>query len=96
MNKKKKKKKSRYSTSWLSQIFSTDQGHNSNLQLGAGIQHDILPGVLDVLHPRGQPGDRVVKAHLLPPVTFWGLRNLGIPVGRAGLEPSDNEEQSLQ
>ena len=68
-----------------------EQQHHSNLQLGARVQHDVLQSVLDVFRPRGQPGNRVVKAHLLPLVPFWRLGDLGVPAGRAGLQPSDHE-----
>lgn len=38
----------------------------SDLEFRAGIQHDVLGVVLDILHPRRQPGDGVVMLHSLP------------------------------
>lgn len=37
-----------------------------DLNSGAGIEHDVLDGTLDVLCPRCQPGHLVVMTHLLP------------------------------
>jgi len=71
-----------------------EQQQHSNLQLGAGVQHDVLQSVLDVFCPRGQPGNCVVKTHLLPLVPFWWLWDLGVPVGRVGLQPSDEGEET--
>lgn len=56
----------------------------SHLRLGAGVQYDVLEGVLDVLHPGGQPHNGVIRADLFPLVTGWGLRDLGIPVVKTG------------
>ena len=36
------------------------------LDPGAGVQHDVLDGPLDVLRPGHQPRDLVVMANLLP------------------------------
>lgn len=50
-----------------------------DLNSGAGIQHDVLDGTLDVLGPRCQPGDLVVMTHLLPPAACWRSGLLGVP-----------------
>ena len=38
------------------------------LELGRGVQHDVLDLVLDVLRPRRQPRHGVVVLYLLPPL----------------------------
>lgn len=50
----------------------------SHLRLGAGVQYDVLEGVLDVLHPGSQPHDCVIRADLFPLMTSRGLWDLGI------------------
>lgn len=50
------------------------------LDPGAGVQHDVLDGALNVLRPRHQPSHLVVMTNLFP-LPAWGrLRMLGVPV----------------
>lgn len=67
-----------------SRAQSSGGGSCSHLQLGAGVQYDVLGGVLDVLCPRSQPCDSVVCAHLFPLVASWGLGDPGIPAAEQG------------
>ena len=46
------------------------------LDPGAGVQHDVLDGALDVLRPGHQPRHLVVVAQLLPTRPGGGLRVL--------------------
>jgi len=52
------------------------------LDPGAGVQHDVLDGALDVLRPGHQPGHLVVMPDLLPPGPGGRLGVLGVPVGQ--------------
>ncbi len=42
------------------------RSQQTNLELGCGVEHDVLGLVLNVLSPTGQPRDRVVIANVLP------------------------------
>lgn len=50
------------------------------LDPGAGVQHDVFDGALDVLRPWHQPGHLVVVTDLLPPGARWRLGVLRVPV----------------
>lgn len=51
------------------------------LDSGAGVQHNVLDGALNILRPRDQPSHLIVMTHLFP-LSPWGwLWVLGIPVG---------------
>ena len=52
------------------------------LDPGAGVQHDVLDGPLDVLRPGHQPRDLVVMANLLPLGPGGRLGVLGVPMGK--------------
>lgn len=56
------------------------------LDPGAGVQHDVLDGSLDVLRPGHQPGHLVVMANLLPLGPGGRLGVFGVPVGSSGEE----------
>lgn len=56
---------------------------SAHLQLGVGIEHDVLDRSLDVLGPAGQPGYSVVMANFLPPMSSGGFWDTGIPVDTA-------------
>lgn len=62
------------------------KGKAPYLEFGAGVEHDILAGALNILSPAGQPGHCVVMANLLPVVTSRGLWDTRLSKG--GVERS--------
>lgn len=50
------------------------------LDPGAGVQHDVLNGALNVLRPRHQPSHFVVMTNLFPLGAWRRLGVFGVPV----------------
>lgn len=60
----------------------------THLDPGAGVQHDVLNGALDVLRPRHQPRYLVVMANFFPLGSWRRLRVLGVPLRRSSSSES--------
>lgn len=55
------------------------------LDPGAGVQHDVFDGALNVLRPRHQPSHLVVVTNLFPLGAWRRLGVFGVPVKRINI-----------
>ncbi len=46
----------------------------SDLDSGAGVEHDVFDGALNVLRPRHQPRDFIIMTNFLPPGAWRRFR----------------------